>query len=106
MQKEDIRTAGGADIGQKGDVMAKRKTKRSSVTPPPKGSRFIDTTKSWNEGVYAGRAQLLSLFLFLWKEKLGASDDDIERMGHELHDYLDAVIRGEITMLDVDKAME
>ena len=82
------------------------KQRRSAVTPPPKGSRFIDTTKSWNEGVYAGRAQLLSLFLFLWKDKFGASDEDIEKMGQALHDYLEAVIHGEITMLDVDQAME
>lgn len=81
------------------------KRKGSVLTPPPKGSRFIDTNKSWEAGVYAGRAQMLSLFLFLWKDKFGASDEDVEKMGQQLHAYLEAVIREEIAMIDIDQAM-
>lgn len=74
---------------------------------PQKKSIALPTrVASWQDGRNAGRAEMISLFLFLWKDKFGASDDDIERMGKCLHSYLEEVIAGQVSMMDVMETMK
>lgn len=64
-----------------------------------------DVNKAREEGRHEGYLKLLTLFLWVWCEDFGASDDDVRRMGERIKFYAEEVASGRLRWKDIKEAM-
>ena len=76
------------------------------MNPKKKPATQYDVERARREGRDEAYKTILAIFLWAWKEKFHASDDDIVKMGDYLRFYAQEIAAGRISARDIMEAMD